>query len=189
MDLPLISLLALQSIGVSHDLPGGFMHTRTGGRVIAWISDHQQHPFSVSNRYQTLTFIWGKWRSIWIPNIVVILVATGILPGTVKSSQTSSNSKKRNILWTSLLFQFQFSQLIEQTPTRNHHQKRFKRATKTAFFRVPKPSEKRSRMMFIHWLRPQTSASWHSLTSWWFEWQKVQQIWKWSDIYIYTYLI
>jgi len=60
MDLPLISLLALQSIGVSHDLPGGFMHTRTGGRVIAWISDHQQHPFSVSNRYQTLTFIWGK---------------------------------------------------------------------------------------------------------------------------------
>ena len=120
---------------------------------------------------------------------MVILVATGILPGTVKSSQTSSNSKKRNILWTSLLFQFQFSQLIEQTPTRNHHQKRFKRATKTAFFRVPKPSEKRSRMMFIHWLRPQTSASWHSLTSWWFEWQKVQQIWKWSDIYIYTYYL
>ena len=80
--------------------------------------------------------------------------------------------------------------------TRNHHQKRFKRATKNGIFpRVPKPSEKRSGMMFIHRLRPHFFAVkklrrnlTFFLTSWWFEWKKVQQIWKWSDIYIYTYI-
>ena len=144
---------------------------------------------------------------------MVILVATGILPGTVKSSQISSNSKKRNILWTALLSSFNSPNWLNKhlhprrftwniilgvwkiiflskwvigmfhvnlpRCTRNHHQKRFKRATKNGIFpRVPKPSEKRSGMMFIHRLRPHFFVVkklrrnlTFFLTRWWFEWK------------------